>query len=140
MPRTQGATHDAVVFRELLRDRFARLHARNPRYSLRAFARDLGIHHGTLSQLASGRRPASVRQIRAIGARLGLDDAGIASCCAHEVDAVVRAIAARADLRHDARWIAERTGISIDAVNAALHRLLASGALRMEASDVWTTP
>lgn len=127
------------MFRELLCDRFARLRARNPRYSLRAFARDLGIHHGTLSQLASGRRPASVRQIRAIGARLGLDDAGIASCCAHEVDAVVRAIAARPELRHDSRWIAERTGIPVDAVNAALHRLLSTGALRMVERNAWET-
>ncbi|HWB81089.1 MAG TPA: helix-turn-helix transcriptional regulator [Nannocystaceae bacterium] len=125
------------MFRELLGDRFALLRARNVRYSLRAFARDLGIHHATLSQLLSGRRPASVRQIRAIGARLGLDDECVARCCAHELDATVRSIAARPELRHDSRWIAERTGISVDAVNASLHRLLASGALRMVDRNDW---
>lgn len=125
------------MFRELLGDRLAHARARNARYSLRAFARDLGLHHGTLSQLLSGRRPASVRQIRAIGARLGLDDACIARCCAHELDAVVRAIAARPELRHDSRWIAERTGLSVDAVNAALHRLLSTGALRMVERNEW---
>ncbi len=29
----------------------------NPQYSLRAFARDLGVHHGTLGQVLKGNRP-----------------------------------------------------------------------------------
>jgi plasmid maintenance system antidote protein VapI len=125
------------VFRHVLREQLRRRQSRNTRYSLRAFARDLGLHHGTLSQLLRGRRPVTPKQIRVLGARLGLDGAEVLACCQAETDATVRAAIGRRAFRHDSRWIATRTGIPVDEVNAALHRLLRSGALRMLAPADW---
>ena len=127
------------MFRRLLREQLARRQERNRRYSLRAFAQHLGLHHGTLSQLLRGRRPATPRRIRALGRRLGLDAAQVVECCQAETDAAVRSAIGRRGFRHDSRWIATRTGIPVDEVNAALHRLLRAGTLRMVAPDDWRT-
>jgi transcriptional regulator with XRE-family HTH domain len=45
-----------IHYRDLLADEFARRKRNNPGYSLRAFARDLGISPATLSQVLSGKR------------------------------------------------------------------------------------
>ncbi len=66
-------------FRGLLRAELARRCAGNPRYSLRAFAKWLGIDHATLSQLLRGRRALTAANIRRLGARLKLDEASIQS-------------------------------------------------------------
>lgn len=58
-------------FRELLQREFQRRLDKNPRYSLRAFAKSLGIYHATLSSLLSGQRPFSPKSIRQIGGALG---------------------------------------------------------------------
>jgi len=47
---------EATSFRLRLQAELARRCAGNPRYSLRAFARRLGVDHSTLSQLLRGRR------------------------------------------------------------------------------------
>lgn len=41
---------------ELVNQEFSKRKMNNPRYSLRAFARDLGLHSGTLSSILHGRR------------------------------------------------------------------------------------
>lgn len=123
----------------LLRDELARRRTRNPRYSLRALARDAGLHHGTLSQVMRGRRRLGAAQIHALGRRLGIARTKLIACCLAEIDAAVRAAVSRPGFRHDSRWIATRTGIPVDDVNAALHRLLRAGALQMVAATNWRT-
>lgn len=59
-------------FRRLLQEELALRCARNPRYSLRAFARYLGLDHSTLSQLLRGRRRFTRRTIERVGKRLAL--------------------------------------------------------------------
>jgi transcriptional regulator with XRE-family HTH domain len=59
-------------FRKLLQREFQRRLDANPRYSLRAFAKALGIYHATLSSLLSGQRPISAKSIQKIGSALGL--------------------------------------------------------------------
>jgi uncharacterized protein (TIGR02147 family) len=44
----------------------------NPHYSLRAYARDLGLHSSTLSQVLKGKRPLPIRQSVEIVKRLAL--------------------------------------------------------------------
>jgi hypothetical protein len=70
-----------VNLRALLTDEYAIRRGRNPRYSLRAFARSLRTHHTTLSQVLSGRRRLTARAIRRLGAALhlpeGLIDGGV---------------------------------------------------------------
>lgn len=58
--------------RILLQQELARRCERNPRYSLRAFARALGISHTVLSLVLSGKRPASRGVVLKITALLPL--------------------------------------------------------------------
>lgn len=44
----------------------------NPRYSLRAFARDLGINAGTLGQVIKGQRPLPIKNSLSVVDKLGL--------------------------------------------------------------------
>lgn len=134
----------------LLQDLAAR-RARNARYSLRAFARDLDVDHSTLSQLLRGKRPATERAVRLLGERLKLEapliEAYVAlELCAggqHASSAEVARVAQdlgrvmgdplhfelfdavrRGDAPAGARPFAARLGTSVDALNVALHRLL----------------
>jgi plasmid maintenance system antidote protein VapI len=47
---------------------------KNPRYSLRAFARSLGVSSGQLSEILSGKRPLSHKLARRITVALALTD------------------------------------------------------------------
>lgn len=48
-------------FRDLLRAEFEARSARNPRYSLRAFARSLGVSPATVCETLSGRHVPSLK-------------------------------------------------------------------------------
>jgi transcriptional regulator with XRE-family HTH domain len=125
-------------FTEIVVSEFARRRRQNSRYSLRGFARSLGIHHATLSRLLACRRPVASHTIRTIGPRLGLSSEEIESLVAIEdAEFVIEGIR-RPSFRPDSRWLATRSGISIDRVNIALHRLIYQRQLRMESRDRWT--
>jgi hypothetical protein len=129
-----------VDLRQSLTVEFDQRRRRNPRYSLRAYARDLGTDHATLSQLLRGRRLLSPRLVRQFGRRLHLSAADIADACEqHHADAILR-LARLASFRPNSRWIATRTGLPLDAVNAALARLLHQRQLVMQSTDRWTIP
>jgi transcriptional regulator with XRE-family HTH domain len=126
-----------VRFHTLLSEEFERRRRGNWRYSLRSFARALNVDHSTLSQLLRGRRRVTPAIIRTLGERLALAPAQIDESCARETDALVLGALARGDFRPNARWLAIRLGIPIDAVNISLHRLLRTGAMVMAARDSW---
>jgi DNA-binding transcriptional regulator YdaS (Cro superfamily) len=93
-----------------LQHELERRRQRNPRYSLRAYGRDLGVHHATLSQLLRGRRPMSAAAARLLGRALGLASHQIdAACAAADDDALVAAVR-REDFRPDSQWLATRSG------------------------------
>lgn len=126
--------------RHTLSAEFASRRARNARYSLRAFARDLGTDHATLSQVLRSRRVLSPRMVRQFGRKLHLSPADIADACEqHHADAILR-LARLASFRPNSRWIATRTGLPLDAVNAALARLLHQRQLVMSSAGRWTIP
>lgn len=52
---------------------FEKRRAKNAHYSLRAFARDLGVSAGVLSQVLQGKRPISLKLVESIVSALGLD-------------------------------------------------------------------
>jgi transcriptional regulator with XRE-family HTH domain len=64
-------------FGQFLQEELAARCARNPRYSLRAFAGYLILDHSTLSQLLRSRRRFTARTIERIGRRLSLPQAMI---------------------------------------------------------------
>jgi hypothetical protein len=110
--------------------------SRNPRYSLRSFARDLGVHHATLSRLLRGAR-VEPQTVGSIGRRLGLTDSDMrASVAAEHVAAISDAIT-RDDFHADARWLAVVSGVPLDHVNIVLQQLLQSRRLRMISTTTW---
>jgi uncharacterized protein (TIGR02147 family) len=157
----------ATSFRLLLQTELGGRCARNPQYSLRAFARFLGIDHATFSQLLRGKRPLSERAIIKLGTRLGLDRPAIDRYVAFEArhrhepatmastrelghspsdtasvvtDWIHYAILELTRLHHfkpDSRWIARVLGITPDQVNLALSRLIRLGHLEMVNKSRW---
>ncbi len=57
---------------EILRIEYEERRARNPRFSMRAFSKQLGFSSGRLSEFLSGKRPLRERQARAISEKLAL--------------------------------------------------------------------
>lgn len=137
----------------------------NPRYSLRAFASFLGTDHSTLSQILRGARRIPVARLRSWAAKLGMDAAQAAVYVAAEHAPDAQTIERQNQLRHwtaeamavanepahwhivrlsrapefrpDCRWIADQIGVSVDAVNMALSRLLRLRLLEVIASGEW---
>lgn len=124
--------------RDAIAAEFERRRTRNPRYSLRAFARWLGTHHGTLAQLLDGRRRLTPKAAGRLCARLGLSP-GVAwsSAFRDQADAVLRTLASPG-ARLDSRWLAVRLGIPLDDVNRAIHQLLRERRLSVRGPTEWT--
>jgi len=122
----------------MLETELQRRRLRNPRYSLRAFALGLRIHHSTLSQILQSRRRLTPRSIRRLGARMGLTPQQIRDACLTEHRAAIRRLVNDSRFRADSRWLAIMTGIPLDDVNLALHSLLYRRELTMVGPDTWT--
>jgi uncharacterized protein (TIGR02147 family) len=158
---------ESTSFRLLLQAELGRRCARNPQYSLRAFAKFLAIDHATLSQLMRGKRALTGRTLIRLGSRLGLERPAIDVYLAQEaiwgrsredVESVneLRQLATDTasvisewhhyaileltrlrDFKPDSRWIAQVLGITPDLVNLALSRLLRLGLLEMVDRHRW---
>jgi len=150
-------------FRQLLQEELAVRCARNPRYSLRAFARYLRLDHSTLSQLLRGRRRFTQRTIERVGARLALTQAMITQFV--ELERVplepwttreLRQLSRDAALslaewhhhaileltkltsfRPDVRWISRVLDVPVDDVIIAITRLARLGLLDMSSRTSW---
>jgi len=152
--RGAGLPYDPDVtgsFRIHLQNTLANHCALNPRYSLRAFARRLGIDHSTLSQMLRGRRPFSDKTIRAFGRKLRLGAEQVDGFIAYEqlfpsnhapdeidIQQRILELAARDNFRPDVAWIAREIEAPVEAIHVALTQLLALDLLRMEDRDRWT--
>lgn len=136
-----------------------RLQAR-PGYSLRAFARDLGLSPGELSEILRGKRPLSPKKTARVAERLGLsatetrallgmgrlEAAGVAGVplaeraltldLFHVVSEwycfAILNLAETKGARLDPRWIAGRLGISPTEAMVALEKLERVGLLSRE--------
>jgi transcriptional regulator with XRE-family HTH domain len=132
-----------MSFRVLLQSELDARCARNPRYSIRAFARHLAVDHATLSQWIRGKRPLSKDAIKTLGAKLGLPPAQVLVYAEYAgidgPDAAILALAAAPDFRPDSRWIAATLAVGVDEANIALQRLLRLGLLQMEDRNRWVT-
>jgi uncharacterized protein (TIGR02147 family) len=63
---------EQLAIQKILREEFARAKAKNPSYSVRAFAKRLQVSSATISQLLNGKRKASSRLARKVADRLTL--------------------------------------------------------------------
>lgn len=148
-------------FRDCLRRELAARLDRNPRYSLRAFARSLDVPASTLSRALAGKRSISLEAAQRIAAALDLAPKEKAHFLDSLSETPTRRGASRAtevsevdeetfrviaDWQHyaileltylkafrpEAGWIAKRLGISEMEASLALDRLLRLGLLRWE--------
>src|SRR4051812_19686100 len=69
-----NANHD---FRSFLQEEFSARARRNPRYSLRAFAKSLDIDPSELSKVMRGARTIGPRLIQTLGKNIGCSDVEI---------------------------------------------------------------
>jgi transcriptional regulator with XRE-family HTH domain len=120
-----------VRFRQLVHGELSRRQSRNRRYSVRRFARQLGVSHATISRCLRSTRPASISTVRTLATRLGMSDAEVEVVVRAEIEAAVASAICRSTFRPESRWLATMTGISIDRVNVALQALLQQRRLAM---------
>src|SRR3954453_23785832 len=113
-----------MLVRQRLEAEFAKRRLRNPCYSLRAFARDLRINHSTLSQILRARRGLSERMVATLGQRLRLEQSVVIDACVQQNAETILRLARSSSFRPNSRWIASRSRIPVDSVNAAVARLL----------------
>jgi hypothetical protein len=153
------------AFREKLKGEFAARRAKNPRYSLRAFAAFLGADHSSVAQILRGSRRIPVARIRSWARKLGLGPEEAAVYIAAEHVASTADFGRGQQLRHwtgealavmgepvhfeilrlirepgfraDTRWVAARALVSTDQANLALTRLLRLGLLDMGKAGEW---
>jgi uncharacterized protein (TIGR02147 family) len=147
-------------FRLLLRQAYIRKREKNPSYSLRAFARSLGVNHALLSLFMNGKRKITPRYVLHLGTRMGLSAAKLEPFlksserkASHgEVLSYVELTADQFELlsswkpdailelarvqgfEHDPQWVSERLGISVIEARDGLERLERLGILNPSAA------
>lgn len=124
-------------FHELLDRELTRRKQNNPRYSLRAFARQLGIDHSTLSQILRRRRRLTTRVLRRLGAALRVAQADIDRATALANADAVAAVVRDPAFRPDCRWIASKLAMRLDDVQIALHDVLRTGRVIIRSRHYW---
>lgn len=156
----------AEKFASRIKTEFLERCARNPRYSLRAFAAFLRTDHSTLSQVIRCKRPMVASRIRAWGKKLAVDREEILAYIAAEQVLDSRAAARQDRLKHwsaeamtilaqpihwemlrmcrkpefraDSRDVARKLGVTVDEVNLALSRLLRLRLMKVTPRGVWS--
>lgn len=149
-------------FRQLLQQEFIRRCQTNPRYSMRGFARVLGVDPSTLSQVLRGKRPLTAAQVKKLGARLGMSPGELGTylqevgkrrrlTAADERDMSEDVFSVIADWYHfaifelvntrgfkpDARWIARRLSISMTEAQIAMERLISLEIVLVQEDGSW---
>ena len=111
---------------------YGRRRGRNPRYSLRAFARDLGCDHSTLSQWMRRTRPMTEEAAQQLCDALQLT--GADRSLAREIDEndMTVLLAIRSGAAPNASALASATALTGDQVNLSLFKLLRLAVLRMD--------
>ena len=141
-----------VRFRLWLQSQFSLRCQKNPRYSLRAFARTLSLEAATVSQLLSGKRApsrkalvkicdslsATPRDLKHLGALVS-DDVADDEFYQLSVDTfavlsdwyyfAILELTFTSQFRSDSKWIARELGMSVQEVKNAIERLKRLGLL-----------
>jgi transcriptional regulator with XRE-family HTH domain len=121
-------------FADFLEFELERRRNRNPRYSLRAFARDLSIDHATLSQWLRGKRTITRECREELARKLELTEAEREFGFEFEKQTVELLELIPGAREHSSGAFAALLHMSVDDVNIRLQRLLRLGLLKLEGS------
>ncbi len=143
--RSAVSEDQRVHFRLWLQRQFTERCKRNSRYSLRAFAKNLGMDHSSLSQILSGKRSLSKKSTQILCTKLsanskelqlfGLAEQDSAADEYFQIEADSFAIMAEwyhaaimemtytQGFKSDAKWMARKLSITTEEVKAAVERL-----------------
>jgi transcriptional regulator with XRE-family HTH domain len=153
--QVQLTERERASFRLWLQKQFTERCRRNPRYSLRAFAKALEMDASTLSQVLSGKRKISKNIIKAICDKLSASPKemgffGLSSRAnGAEVDYfqvnmdtfsvisdwyhyAILELTFTSEFKSDAKWIAKKLSITVEEAKAAIERLKRLGLLLEE--------
>jgi hypothetical protein len=148
-------------FRLLIQHELLERCRKNPKYSLRAFSRSLGIGSSALSDMLNGKRTITSRMKQRLGLALGLSLEEIRSYQANSPamepaspsfqQLALDTFAVISDWYHyailelmkipgfknDPAWIARSLGLTKNEANAAAERLIRIGLIKVGASGEW---
>lgn len=145
-----------------IQNEFERRKQKNPRYSLRAFARALDLNPGTLSSVLSGQRSLPEHQAVAICEKLGLSARETADFI-QSTDPKVYALKESSpicsesfrqifeeweyfvilgtlrlkDFESTSEWIAAKTEITVERVEECISHLMTMGLISINAQGLW---
>lgn len=147
-------------FRVFLKNELARRCAKNPAYSLRAFAKLLGISHTSLSQVLSGKRPLTKKSQlqmaealalspeQLIGFQISKDvsfeeqfkglDLEQFDIFADPIHDAILELTQLKSFKPQTAWIALVLDVSPHQVSAAVDRLVRAKLLKIERNGKWT--
>lgn len=145
--------HEQISVQRLLKRKFEEARAKNPRFSVRAFAKRLGLSAGATNEILKGERRVSIRMADRLAERLALSPLERAemlkpfaksAAAAENADAddllkltadqfeviaewthfAVLSLVKVKGFKDDSKWIAKRLGIRPDQARATVERLL----------------
>lgn len=153
---TKKITHD---FKDFLKRELSQRCEQNPAYSLRAFAKQLGVSHTSLSQVLSGKRPLTSKAQKQMALALNvsieqfvkfkipktikfeerfepldIDKFEFLSDWYH--DAILELTRLRC-FKPDPKWIARVLDVNVNQINIAVERLIKLGLLKVEKTGEW---
>jgi uncharacterized protein (TIGR02147 family) len=154
---------DSNKFRDFLQETFDSRVRKNSKYSLRAFARDLGLNDSTLSQLLNERRKITTRHVERVIAALKLPSSALRkfksknelnsdygkiqfrqlsldsfSTMADWFHDGILELSKMADFKADEKYISRRLDINIIQARLAVQRLKRLGLVSVDESEKWT--
>lgn len=146
-------------FKDFLKRELSRRCEQNPAYSLRAFAKQLGISHTSLSQILAGKRPLSSKAQKQMALALNvsieqfvkfkiptnikfeerfepldIDKFEFLSDWYH--DAILELTRLRC-FKPEPKWIARVLDVNVNQINLAIERLTKLGLLKIERTGEW---
>jgi uncharacterized protein (TIGR02147 family) len=152
-----------VHFRNFLRNELRIRSSQNPNYSLRSFAKYLGVSPSGLSMVMSGKKPTTSKFVFKVGAKLKLGESELKNFQINLITEKIRPHVARdfeiidanrlavikdwyhyailnlirtKDFKPRASWVAKKLGISLGEAQGALERLQNVGMLKI-ANNSW---
>ena len=152
--RNQSALQSA------LKSRLDTLRIRNPRYSMRSFAKRAGVSAGTMSMIIQGKRSVSQKLAEELSDRLNFDPQERSEVLAPTLELqseqnssaresyvqisldqyrvisdwqsfAILSLIKTVDFQSDDQWIADRLGLEIGDVKSAIERLMRLGMLEL---------